>query len=102
MCLLYASVGCLFRNMSQQYSFPILETSEIVQCLNELNIEITKKDLKKPEPAVVRNVYQHLVELLLGWSAEDHKQIDFDMLDELEFAEMHEESMVEYEFNRAL
>jgi kinetochore protein Nuf2 len=83
-------------------SFPILTATEIVQCMNEIDIELTEQALAKPTYQIVRPVYTQLVEKVLHIRKEDLEQFVFSALDVLEHPELHEESIPELAFNRAV
>lgn len=48
------------------YSFPILSQSEILACLNELEMEVEDAQLAKPNYDFVRALYENLVVLLVS------------------------------------
>ena len=48
------------------YSFPILSNQEILACLSELDIQFTEQDILKPTHESVKQVYEPLVQLLVG------------------------------------
>ncbi|KAL3899704.1 MAG: hypothetical protein SGPRY_012599 [Prymnesium sp.] len=84
-----------------QYSFPILQNKEIVLVLNELQIEAVEDDLLHPTSGKVQLVYQQLIELLLNQRREDMVQPQFAGMAELEFPELHDESVSTIAFLRA-
>jgi kinetochore protein Nuf2 len=84
------------------YSFPTLKNSEIIQCLNELNIPIQESDLQAPHPNSVRNVFENFVELLMGEPLADLLQPQFDPLSKLSYPELYEESIPEVVFMRIM
>lgn len=48
------------------YSFPILSQSDILACLNELEMEVEDGQLAKPNYDFVRQLYENLVVLLVS------------------------------------
>lgn len=84
-----------------QYSFPILQNKEIVVVLNELSIETVEDDLVNPTSGKVQLIYQQLIELLLNQRREDWLQPQFAGMAELEFPELHDESVSTAAFLRA-
>mmetsp|Transcript_42730 Transcript_42730/g.106345 ORF Transcript_42730/g.106345 Transcript_42730/m.106345 type:complete len:450 (+) Transcript_42730:39-1388(+) len=83
------------------YSFPILPNKEIVHLLNEISIEVVDDDLLNPTSGKVQLLYQQLVELLLNQRREDMLQPQFAGMAELEFPELHDESVSTMAFLRA-
>ena len=51
------------------YSFPILSQSEILACLNELEMEVEEAQLAKPNYDFVKALYENLVVLLVSFAA---------------------------------
>ena len=58
-----------------------------------LGIRMTESDLTKPEPSFVQEVYEIFVEVLSGITKEELNQQQFVGLGELEFPELHEDSI---------
>lgn len=85
-----------------QYSFPILNADEIVQCLKELQIPFSEEQLKKPTSESIRATYEQILELLLGISREELQQPVFQALDVLSYPELHEYSVGQLNFHRNL
>ena len=54
-----------------QYSYPLLQSDEILTVLRELTIDATSDDLINPTPQKVHVVFSQLVELLLNQKQED-------------------------------
>ena len=79
--------------MKSAYSFPILKNSEILSCMPNLGIRMTESDLTNPEPSFVQEVYEIFVEVLSGITKEELNQQQFVGLGELEFPELHEDSI---------
>ena len=57
-----------------QYSYPLLQSDEILTVLRELTIDATSDDLINPTPQKVHVVFSQLVELLLNQKQEDTAQ----------------------------
>ncbi|EOD35971.1 hypothetical protein EMIHUDRAFT_362808 [Emiliania huxleyi CCMP1516] len=74
-------------------AFPLLKSAEILQCLNELGIASSEDDLLHPTGLKVQHIYASFNELLLHRKREDMAQPDFEGLQELEFPELHEQSV---------
>lgn len=53
------------------YSFPLLDNSEILACLAELDIPFSEANLLKPTYEVVKPLYETLVTMLVGVSRYD-------------------------------
>jgi|TARA_B100000524_G_scaffold233545_1_gene124129 kinetochore protein Nuf2 len=83
------------------YSFPLLKSGEILLCLHELQIASTEEDLQKPNPLKVQLIYSQFIELLLNQRREDMVQPAFSGIQELEFPELHEESVPTISFLNA-
>eukprot|EP00741_Cyanophora_paradoxa_P003448 tig00000704_g3349.t1 len=85
------------------YSFPILRPVELIQCFRELNFEGVPDDLiQKPTPESVKPLYEYFIEYLTGSRRDEYQQAQFAGLDCFEFPELHEESVGEIGFWRAL
>ena len=84
-----------------QYSFPILQNKEILLCLQELQMAATEEDLLKPTPVKVQTIYAQFIELLLGEKRDEMVQPAFKGIQELEFPELHEESVPTVSFLNA-
>jgi kinetochore protein Nuf2 len=74
-------------------AFPLLKNVEVLQCLNELGIQSTEDDLTNPTAVKVQHIYASFNELLLHRKREDMAQPDFEGLQQLEFPELHEQSV---------
>lgn len=62
------------------YSFPILPVQEILACLAELEIPFTEQDMIKPTPDTARQVYEQLVQLLVGITRYAHSLSVFSLI----------------------
>jgi len=84
------------------YSFPILSVSELLVCLAELQIPFTEEQLKKPTAENIRRVFEHLLEFLMSVSHEELSQPIFSAMQQLQYPELHEESVSLIAFHRAM
>ncbi|OIR58001.1 MAG: spindle pole body protein Nuf2 [Amphiamblys sp. WSBS2006] len=73
---------------AQVYSFPDLKMSEILQCMQNMEIDLAESDIAKPNPAVVQRVFEDLVELFSGLGKDDYAQPDFEGLKGLDYPEL--------------
>lgn len=85
-------------NMKQsnlEYSFPHLKISDIIFCLKELGINITKEELSAPDKnkEQIKRIYEYLTEICTGISREELQQPVFSGLSQLNNPELHEESV---------
>jgi hypothetical protein len=64
----------------KQYIFPNLSAAEIVFMLNEMGFTLKESDIQRPQPALMRQVYEFVVERLMGISTQELKQPSFDAL----------------------
>ena len=83
------------------YSFPLLKKAEIRVTLGELNIPVTEDDLENPAGWKVKQIYEHLIELLLNQRREEMTTPVFSAIEQLEFPELHEESVAVMAFLKA-
>ena len=83
------------------YSFPLLPMREIKDTLAELKIVVTEEELKEPAGWKIKGIYEQLIELLLAQWREDMVQPAFAGMDELEFPELHEDSVPMMAFLKA-
>ncbi|GMI12751.1 hypothetical protein TrVE_jg1684 [Triparma verrucosa] len=91
------------KESEQTFSFPLLKSGEILQCLAELQVPLTEAELMEPEknkPAL-RKATIHLIELCTGITREDMSQPAFAGLSSLNYPELHEDSIPELAFLRA-
>ena len=54
------------------YSFPELKAVEILQCMVDLNIQLSDTELIKPTPAAVQRVYEAFAEIFMGSSKDQY------------------------------
>lgn len=84
------------------YSFPLLSNGDILACLDELGSDIREQELLRPTYEVLRPVYENLVMMLVGVTREELHQPLVTAMDGMQYPEMHEDSIVTIQFNRAL
>jgi kinetochore protein Nuf2 len=84
--------------------FPKLTALEIIDCLRELGITITKDILAQPEnnKETVKQLLEMLAILLLGIQTEELSQANFHGLQAITYHELHEESIPQLNGLRAI
>ena len=87
---------------SQLYSFPILKTEEILQCLHEMQLAVDENDLKNPTAQSTRKIYETFIEMIMGITREEMSQPAFHGLSALNYPELHEESIPTIAYLRAM
>ena len=87
---------------AEKFSFPLLKTQEIVQCLAELNVQLEEADLAKARPAQLRHIYELLLTDCLDMSKEELYQPKFSGLDAFQYAELHDDSVPVLHFVRGM
>ena len=85
-----------------QYSFPTLENREILECMSELGCSISEEQLTKPTPDHIMRVMEQLLDLFMGFSADDNAQIKFSGMDVFDHPEIHEFSVGQLAFHRSI
>jgi kinetochore protein Nuf2 len=87
----------------QAFSFPPLSTNEIILCLHELSIPITEDELNNPDKYKdqVRRIFELLAEMVTGITREEMAQPAFSGLSQLNYPELHEESVPQINSFRA-
>jgi len=88
--------------MAAQYSFPTLENREILECMSELGCSISEEQLTKPTPDHIMRVMEQLLDLFMGFSADDNAQIKFSGMDVFDHPEIHEFSVGQLAFHRSI
>ncbi|KAL6769843.1 hypothetical protein ACKKBG_A32585 [Auxenochlorella protothecoides x Auxenochlorella symbiontica] len=76
-----------------QFSFPLLSEREICHSLGELGMNVGPDHFSKPSYELVQPVYENLVSVLVGVSREELQQPVFAAIGNLEFPELHDESI---------
>jgi kinetochore protein Nuf2 len=87
---------------TNKYVFPILRKDELLQNCADMNVPVTEDDWLNPNPLALRQIFEQMVTLLMGVTKEDQQQPSFAALDNFAFQELHEESIPEVAFYRAL
>lgn len=92
------------RQQAHLYNFPKLPNNEIIKCLHELGIPITKDVLLKPEENKddVRRLLENLAELCTGLSRDEWNQPAFAGLNAFSYPELHDESVPHFNALRAI
>ncbi|KAA8495536.1 putative kinetochore protein nuf2 [Porphyridium purpureum] len=85
-----------------QYSFPILNSSEILLCMSELQIPVSEDMLKKPNVDSVRRMFEQFLGFLLEVTPEELSQPELHGLEALQYPELHEESVQLIAFHRSM
>lgn len=88
--------------MAAQYSFPTLENREILECMSELGCSISEEQLTKPTADHIMRVMEQLLDLFMGFSADDNAQIKFSGMDVFDHPEIHEFSVGQLAFHRSI
>jgi hypothetical protein len=85
-------------------TFPILASSVITECLQELGMELTEADLREPKPRTMALVFENFVDLLMGVSRDDSAPLvtNATAMDVLEHPELHDTSLGEIKIVKAL
>lgn len=85
------------------YPLPKMSNADVIQGINKLfNTELNEKHLTKPEPDVMRGLYEKMVESFIGVSLEELGNPHFGDFNSLEYPQLHEESIFEITFLRYL
>ena len=84
------------------FSFPNLKPQDITQCLAELQIPFTNEDFEKPNPQRMLYVYETFADILMGVTPEQFSNPRFDILELLEYPEVHADSLAQMGFFKAL
>lgn len=88
----------------QSFNFPLLSCHEIVLCLHEIGItSATDDELNNPDKNKdqVRRMFEHLAEIVTGTSREEMAQPAFSGLSQLNYPELHEDSIPQINSFRA-
>eukprot|EP01038_Epipyxis_sp_PR26KG_P008092 gene8092-10961_t len=80
------------------FSFPLLKAEEITKCLNELGINAAVDDVLNPDKnkESCRRILELLTEICTGESVDELAQPAFAGLSVLNYPELHEESIPQY------
>ncbi|GAQ80464.1 hypothetical protein KFL_000540390 [Klebsormidium nitens] len=88
--------------MAPPYPFPIRPQEEILKCLRELDFPFSDAEYAKPTPEAVKPLYQGFVQLLMQMTREELQQPVFHAMAELEYPELHDDSIGDLASFRAL
>lgn len=98
-------VSMMGRNPATMTSyFPKLKWNEIIKCLSELGISVTKEELTHPEDHKdsIKRMLEILAEICTGTSREEWSQPGFAGLNAINYPELHEESIPHMNSLRAI
>lgn len=87
---------------NQVYSFPLLKLSEILQCIREMQIPMTEEDLQTGNAPALRRIFEVFIEVIMGLTKEEMSQPAFSGLNALNYPELHDDSIPELTFFRAV
>lgn len=59
------------------FSFPVLTRSELLQCTDELKVDVTEEDINKPCTQRVLLIYDFFTDLLMGFTRDSFTQLSF-------------------------
>lgn len=82
------------------YEAPILNLKDIAEVLNALQIPID--EMQRPSPDYARKVYGRFMEKIFDTSLDDLTRPKFVSSDIFEHPEIHEVSVIEFEFRKQL
>eukprot|EP00767_Chilomastix_cuspidata_P002293 gnl/Chilomastix_cuspidata/2422.p1 GENE.gnl/Chilomastix_cuspidata/2422~~gnl/Chilomastix_cuspidata/2422.p1 ORF type:complete len:452 (+),score=99.49 gnl/Chilomastix_cuspidata/2422:30-1358(+) len=87
--------------MARKYSFPIIDSGEILTILEELGIEFRKKDLEDPQPEKIRQLFETFYENLTADPVDELETPSEIIRDFTDFPGLHDESIPVFVFFRA-
>eukprot|EP00961_Rhodomonas_salina_P234270 3166219-Rhodomonas_salina.1 len=70
--------------------------------MSELGCSLTDEQLTKPTTDHISRVMEQLLDLFMGFSADDHSQMKFSGMDVFDHPEIHEFSIGQLAFNRSI
>ena len=85
-----------------QYPFPLMKIAEIVKCMEYMNVSITEQDISKPNPAKIQKVYETMLEIFKGIPRDLFQKPNLDLLDMLEYPDLHNNSLPLISFYKTL
>ena len=86
----------------KSFSFPLLKPAEVLSCMNELQIPLSEEELKGASAEVVHRVFEYVVDICMGITKEELDQPAAAGLQALEYGELHDESIPQLSFFRAI
>lgn len=85
------------------YSFPELKVNEILQCLDDLKIQINENDLLKPNSSTVLRIYETFADIFMGFNKDKlSNKYTNQVLESLEFPDLHLDSIALVSFFRVI
>ena len=87
---------------AKDFPFPILKMNDILQCMDDLNIPLNEQDITKPNPQQLQKIYESFLEIFKGVPKERFSQPRFELLDMLEYPELHNNSLTLIAFYKTL
>jgi hypothetical protein len=96
--------NCRSLKMGDQrsFSFPLLKANDVLQCMQELQIELTGEELAAATPEAVRRVFETVVDICMGVTKDELNQPAAAGLEVLEHGELHEDSIPQLAYFRAV
>ena len=86
----------------RSFSFPLLKAPDVLQCMDELQIELTAEEMTTTPPEAVRRVFETVIDICMGVTKEELDQPAAVGLAELEHGELHEDSIPQLAYFRAV
>ena len=96
--------NCRSGKMGDQrsFSFPLMKAPDVLQCMQELQIELTGEELAAATPDAVRRVFETVVDICMGVTKDELDQPAATGLEVLEHGELHEDSIPQLAYFRAV
>ncbi len=85
-----------------QYPFPLMKIAEIVKCMEYMNVSISDQDISKPNPVKIQKVYEGVLEIFKGVPRDQFQKPNHDILDMLEYPDLHINSLPLISFYKTL
>ena len=86
----------------RSFSFPLLKPAEVLSCMSELQIPLSEEELKGASAEVVHRVFETVVDICMGVTKDELDQPAAAGLQALEFGQLHDESIPQLSFFRAI
>ena len=90
------------RQRKPEHLFPELPIGEILQCMDDLRIPMSERDILKPNAAKVQQVFEQFADIFMGITRDQYSQPQFEAMDYLEYPELHAESLSLITFYRVM
>lgn len=81
--------------------YPLIDPTDMVFMLTELDIKCSKEEITKPQPAPIISLYETFLHMLVGEDA-GNEGTSYQVLDILEFPDLHTDSLALMSFYRKL